>query len=201
MSWTQQILVSIFEFLLSVCMSVLIVYWSYRGFARMNRNAYDAQKEIYKGNLAVAVLMGSLMYASALVMRESIFPVMSIVTVGITSGGEGGYSYGLLAAHAAGHLLFGFLLSIGCVQVALRAFSWLNHRLDENKAIKDGNTAVAVIMSSVVLVVAMYVQSGVGALTKSLIPQPQLGGMRMVDEETLADEFEEEFVDPAQEEE
>jgi uncharacterized membrane protein YjfL (UPF0719 family) len=182
MSWTQQFLVSVFEFLLSVVLAVFVVYLSYRGFARMNRKAYDAQKEIYAGNVAVALLMATLMYAAALVMRESIYPVMSIITVGITSGGEGGYSYGMLAVHCLGHLAFGFLLSVGCVHAALRAFSWLNRRIDENTQIKNGNTAVAVIMSSVVLVVALYVQSGVGALAKSLLPQPQLGGMEWVDE-------------------
>jgi len=33
----------------------------------------------------------------------------------------------------------------------------------------------------VILIVAMFMQSGVSALTKSLIPQPELGDLRIMD--------------------
>ena len=54
--------------------------------------------------------------------------------------------------------------------------------------IRKGNVAVSVIVSAVVLVIALYMQQGVGSLAKSLVPQPQLGDMRMVDD--ALDEFE-----------
>ncbi len=186
MSWTQQVIVSAAEFLISFGIAVLITYSTYRSFDKINVS-FDAQAEIYKGNTAVALLMGSMMYGSALVMRESIYPIMGVITVDITSSG---YSKLALAAHALGHLLLGFLLAVGCVQFALSCFNRLNRELDEVQQIRKGNVAVSVIVCSVVLVISLYMQQGVGALTKSLVPQPELGGMRVMDDEPEGFELE-----------
>ena len=105
MFW-KHLIISLIEFALSFSIAIFIVYWSYKSFIRVN-TAFDAQKEIYKGNVAVSILLASLMYATALIMRESIYPVISIVTVGLT-GGEGGHGFLLLTAYAVGHLLLGF---------------------------------------------------------------------------------------------
>jgi len=170
--------ISLVEFALTLLLAVFIVYWSYRSFVRFNRG-YDAEKEIYKGNTAVAILMASLMYGAAIIMRESIYPVISIVTVGFTDQGEGGRSLLTLGAYAVGHLVLGFLLSVGCVQLSLKFFELLNRGLDEGREIARGNVAVSVIMAAVVIIMATFMQQGVGALGKSLIPQPTLGQLRM----------------------
>jgi len=178
MFWTR-IILSLAEFLLTIVLAVFVVYWSYKSFDKINTD-FDAQKEIYKGNVAVAILMSALMYATAVIMRESIYPVISILTLAVTSGGEG-QSLITLMFYAAGHLFFGFLLSVGCVQFAMKFFSRLNHEIDEVAHIKKGNTAVAVIMGAVIIIVSLFMKSGVSALTKSLIPQPELGELRIMD--------------------
>ncbi|OGR57848.1 MAG: hypothetical protein A2X36_01680 [Elusimicrobia bacterium GWA2_69_24] len=177
MFWVR-LLISLVEFSLSIVLSVLVVYSSYKGFVRLN-TAFDAEVEIRKGNVAVAVLMASLMYGAALIMRESIYPVTSIVTVGFMGGG--GHGFPALAAYAFGHLILGFILSVGCVQIALRFFNILSGSIDEEEEIGRANVAVAVLMGAVILVVSLFMQQGVSSLTKSLIPQPKLGTLRMME--------------------
>ncbi|MFA5139459.1 MAG: DUF350 domain-containing protein [Elusimicrobiota bacterium] len=175
MFWTR-IILGLVEFGLSLGLSIFIVYWSYKSFVRVNRERFDAQQEIYKGNVAVAILMAGLMYAASLILQESIYPVVSIVTLGFTCGGEeGGRSILSLVAYGLGHLVLGFFLAVGCVQVALKAFELLNAGLDEGKEIGKGNVAVAVLMASVVIIIALFMQQGVSTLEKSLIPQPTIG--------------------------
>ncbi|MDE2290567.1 MAG: hypothetical protein KGL53_00685 [Elusimicrobia bacterium] len=181
MFWTR-LVVSLAEFGLALGLSIFVVFWSYRSFARFNADAFDAEKEILRGNVAVSVLMASLTFAAALVMQETIYPVVSILRLGLTApGGPAGYGLLLLFAYAAGHLLLGFLLSVGTVEVALRLFETLNREIDEQSEIAKGNVAVAVIMGAVVLIVAMFMQQGVGSVSKSLIPQPKLGALRVMD--------------------
>lgn len=178
MFWTR-IILSLAEFGLTFFLAVFVVYWSYKSFDKINTR-FDAQREIYDGNVAVAVLMAAMMYATALIMRNSIYPVISILTLAITSGGEG-RSFFSLGCYAAGHLVFGFLLAVGCVQFAMKFFSRLNRDVDEVTQIKKGNTAVAVIMGAVIIIVSLFMEQGVSSLTKSLIPQPQLGELRVMD--------------------
>ncbi|PIP81980.1 MAG: hypothetical protein CO113_13585 [Elusimicrobia bacterium CG_4_9_14_3_um_filter_62_55] len=176
MFW-DQIIVSLAEFLLTIFLAVFVVFWSYKSFDKIN-TGFDAQTEIYNGNVAVATLMAALMFATSRIMREAIYPVISILQVGITGGGHALWTLGL---YAIGHLFFAFLLSVGCVQFAMKFFAKLNSGFDEIEQIHKGNTAVAVIMGAVILIVAMFMQSGVSALTKSLIPQPELGDLRIMD--------------------
>lgn len=176
MFWNQ-IILSLAEFLLTIFLAVFVVYWSYKSFDKINAS-FDAQKEIYKGNVAVATLMASLMFATSRIMQEAIYPVISILQVGMTGGGHDLWK---LLVYAVGHLFFAFLLSVGCVQFAMKFFALLNRDIDEMEQIQRGNTAVAVIMGAVILIVAMFMQSGVSALTKSLIPQPELGDLRIMD--------------------
>lgn len=179
MFWTR-LFVSLAEFALSLGLSIFVVFWSYKSFVRAN-DAYNAEDEIRKGNTAVAILIAALTFSAALVMRETVYPVVSILSLGLS--GSGGEEHGILTllAYAAGHLVLGFLLSVGTVQVALKTFSRINREIDEDAEIGRGNTSVAVIMATVVIVVAMFMQQGVGSVTKSLIPQPKLGGLRLVD--------------------
>ena len=179
MFWTR-LVISLAEFALSLGLSIFVVFWSYKSFAHAN-DAYDAEAEIRKGNTAVAILIAALTFSAALVMRETIYPVVSILSLGLTGSEEASHGLLTLLAYAAGHLVLGFLLSVGTVQVALRTFSRINRELDEDAEIARGNVAVAVIMATVVIIVAMFMQQGVGSVTKSLIPQPKLGGMRLVD--------------------
>jgi len=178
MFWTR-IILSLAEFLLTIFLAIFVVYWSYKSFDKINTR-FDAHNEIYKGNVAIAILMASLMYATSLIMRKSIYPVISILTLALTDGGEG-QSLVALVFYAAGHLFFGFLLAVGCVQFAMRFFSTLNRDLDEITQIKKGNTAVAVIMGAVIVIVSLFMEQGVSSLTKSLIPQPALGELRVMD--------------------
>lgn len=179
MFWTR-LLISLAEFGLSLGLSIFVVFWSYKSFARAN-NSYDAEGEIRKGNSAVAILIASLTFSAALVMRETIYPVVSILTLGLTGSEEASHGVLTLLAYATGHLVLGFLLSVGTVQVALKTFTRINRELDEDAEIARGNTAVAIIMATVVIIVAMFMQQGVGSVTKSLIPQPKLGSLRLVD--------------------
>ncbi len=178
MFWTQ-IILSLAEFFLTIFLAIFVVFWSYKSFDKINTR-FDAQKEIYGGNVAVAILMAALMYSTSLIMRESIYPVISILTMALTNSGGGQSLIGLLF-YAIGHLFFGFLLAVGCVQFAMKFFSLLNHEMDEVTQIKKGNTAVAVIMGAVIIIVSLFMEQGVSSLTKSLIPQPELGELRVMD--------------------
>ncbi len=174
-----RLILSLAEFGLSIFLSLLVIFSSYKGFLWMSPQM-DAEAEVHKGNVAVAIMLASLMAGSALIMRQSIYPVVSILMVGLT--GESGGAWGALrlAGYAAGHLAFGFLLSVACVQISLKAFEKLTGDLDEEEAIRKGNVAVAVLLAAVVLILSTYMEQGVSALTKSLIPQPKLGGLRIM---------------------
>jgi len=173
MFWTR-LVVSLTELVLSVLLAVFVVFWSYESFVRMTAD-YDAEEELRKSNTAVAILLTSLMVATSLLMQQSVYPVIGTLTVYLTNRSDSGISFWRLLAFSLGHLVLGFLLAAGSVELALRLFERLASGIEEDAEIRRGNVAVAVVMAGVILVTAFYLQGGVSALTKSLIPQPSLG--------------------------
>ena len=177
MFWTR-LIVSLAEFGLSIILSVFIVFWSYKSFVKFA--SYDVEEEIRKGNAAVAIMLGSLMIGSALILQQAVYPVIGILMVSMTSEGLALKDFLLMAAYALGHLVFGFLVSVGCVRLALKFFEKLTGDMDEDGEIRKGNVPIAIVLASVVLVLSMFMKEGVSAMTKTLIPQPKLGGLQIL---------------------
>lgn len=172
-----RLLASLCEFALTLVLAVFVVFWSYRSFARVTR-AYDVVEQLQRRNTAVAVLLTALMVATSLMMRQSVYPVIGTITIYLT--GAGGLGLARTLGYCAGHLLLGFLLSVGVVELSLLLFSRLAREIDGEREIGRGNLAVAVVMAGVIFVVAFYMQQGVGGLSKTLIPQPALGRIEML---------------------
>lgn len=176
--FTTRLIVSLTEFGLSVFLSIFMVFWSYKSFAQV-QTEFDAEEELKKGNVAVAILLGSLMVGASLIMKKSLYPVTSTITVYLSSSPGSRVPLWMLALYCLGHLLFGFIITVGSIELSLRTFEKLSSKFDEDKEIARGNAAIAIVMAAVVLVTSSYLQEGVSSLTKSLIPRPALGQLRV----------------------
>lgn len=176
--FTNRLIVSLTEFGLSIFLSIFMVFWSYKSFAQV-QTQFDTEEELKKGNVAVALLLASLMVAASLIMKKSLYPVTSIITVYLSSPAEAAVPLWKLVMYCVGHLLFGFVITVGSIELSLRIFEKLSTEMDEDAEIARGNTAIAVVMAGVILVTSSYLQEGVSSLTKALIPRPALGQMRI----------------------
>lgn len=176
--FTTRLIVSMTEFGLSVFLSIFMVFWSYKSFAQV-QTSFDTEEELKKGNVAVALLLASLMVAASLIMKKSLYPVTSTITVYLSSPVDSGVPLWKLIMYCLGHLLFGFVITVGSIELSLRVFEKLSADIDEDAEIAKGNTAIAVVMAGVILVTSSYLQEGVSSLTKALIPRPALGQMRI----------------------
>jgi uncharacterized membrane protein YjfL (UPF0719 family) len=174
-----QLILAFAEFALSFALSALVILLTYRGFLWLMPHM-DCEEEIRKGNAAVAIMLGSLMVGSALILQQSVYPVVGILMVSMTSESLTPKEFLLMAAYSLGHLVFGFLISVGCVRLALKFFEKLTGDMDEDGEIRKGNVPIAIVLASVVLVLSMFMKEGVSAMTKTLIPQPKLGGLQLL---------------------
>lgn len=175
----KQVLVSIFEFGMTVVMSVLVVFVTYRAMAYTNPD-YDTQAELKKGNVAVAILLGALLFASGMMVQKGFTPVISLFRMYIMSPLQESVSNWRMALHAVSHLAMSFILSVTTISFSLRMFGKLNKDMKMGQELKKGNVAVGIILAAVILVVAMYVSEGIGSISRALIPQPSIGRVRIM---------------------
>lgn len=178
--FTTRVLVSFFEFLLSVVMSGFIIYLTYRVFIKANPD-FDMEAEIKKGNVAVGTLVSFILVSASLILQKGLGSVVSMFRLHLSAPGESTLGLGKLALLTAAHLGLSLLLAVITISVTLRLFGRLvrNH-LHAGKELEKGNLAVGIVLSAVVLVAAMYVGEGVSAISKALVPQPSIGQIEIM---------------------
>ncbi|MFA6318062.1 MAG: DUF350 domain-containing protein [Elusimicrobiota bacterium] len=177
--YITRVLVSIFEFVMTVIMSVLILYVNYRSMRGMHKD-YSEAEELKKQNVAVAILLAALLFATALMVQKGIGPVISLVRFYFLTPQEAEVNVLKMVAFALSQLVLVFVISMFTTSFALRFYARLTTDIDEGAELRKGNVAVGIVLAAVVIVVAMYVSEGIGSLTKALVPQPSIGRVQIM---------------------
>jgi hypothetical protein len=167
------VLLALFEFALTVLLTVGVIYANYRLYIVTNSD-YDAEEEMRKNNVGVAVLLAAMLVSGGAIVKQGIYPVVNLVRLHLTSPTLELGTLELLAM-VVGHIALVFGVAVFSISLSLRFWGRLTRNVEEGKELARGNAAVGVVLAGVVLVMGMFVSEGVSRLTKSLIPQAPLG--------------------------
>lgn len=160
-SGLENIVIAITQLIVAIILAVASLYIGFAMFGKFTKNI-DEEKEISKGNTAVGILVGSIFVSIAIVIQSGI----SGISIGLKSAIAGNI-YPLIASVL--QLIFGILLSVAVIYLALNIFDKLTKGIDEFEEIRKGNVAVALELAGVIIATALIVQSGVLGITSSLI--------------------------------
>lgn len=178
--FNTRLLVSVIEFLLSVVMSGLIIYLTYRVFIKANPD-FNMEESIKRGNTAVGTLVGAILFAASMILQKGLGAVVSMVRLHISAPGEASIGWGKLSLLCTAHLGLSLLLAVITISVTLRMFGKLvRSHMHAGEELQKGNLAVGIVLASVVLIAALYVGEGVSAISKALVPQPSIGQIEIM---------------------
>ena len=169
-----RMLVSIFECILAVLMSGCVIYVTYRIFIKANPD-FDMQAEIKRGNVAVGLLVSTIVICASVFVEKGMASAVQIFRVYMTLPAHASRPVWQLALVGLGHLVFSLLLAVLTISISLRLFGRLTAEMEEGKELEKGNLAVGLLLSSVVIVATFYVSGGLSALSRALVPQPSIG--------------------------
>ncbi|WAC04282.1 MAG: DUF350 domain-containing protein [Methanoregula sp.] len=159
--------VGLVQLIIAIIFSVVALYIGFFTLDKITKNI-DQEKELAKGNAAVGIIVAAVFIAIALVVQSGV----SGLSVGIGKAASVGlFSLdGICAIGAAFvQLILGIVLAIAAIYLALNILDKLTKGVDEFDEIKKGNIAVALVMGSVIIAVAVIIQSGVLGITAALI--------------------------------
>jgi uncharacterized membrane protein YjfL (UPF0719 family) len=177
--FVTRLLISFFEFALLVVMSGLVIYLTYRLFIRANPD-FDMESEIKNGNIAVGLLMATILIAASIILEKGLTAVVGMVRLQLSAPMQSGLPLWELLLLIVGHLVMSMILALFTISLTLRLFGRLARRITPGKELQKGNIAMGLILSAVVLVAAFYVGEGVSALSKALVPQPAMGRIQIM---------------------
>lgn len=159
------ILCSLIELGVSLALGILVPFLAFRLFPRFT-HGIEETGELKLNNLAVGILLGSLILSTGIIVHEALAPASG----GFQSSFYNGITWGGALSAAGWTLLYALVvtfMSILAVWVSARLFMALTHELDELEEIQKGNLAVAVSLACTLLVISSFLAYGGRALLAS----------------------------------
>ena len=177
------LMVSLFELFLMIIMSGVIIYLIYRIFIKANRD-FDMEEQIAQGNIAVGILVSTIMVSAALVLEKGLAASVGMFKLSISAPDELSLPLWQAGLLTLCHLVLTLSIALFTVSAALRLFGRLarsiNPHMRLGEHLKNGNVAVGILLAAVVFIATQYVGEGVSALTKALVPQPKIGKIEIM---------------------
>jgi len=157
----------LFQLVVSVVFAAVALYI---GFSIMSRitPGIDEEKELAKGNIAVAILVAAVFVAIAIIVESGV----TGLSVGINKAMDVGIftSDGLVVVgFTIIQFILGIVLAVAAIYLALYILDRLTKGIEIFRELKKGNIAVALMMAGVIIAVAVIIQSGVLGITATMI--------------------------------
>ncbi|SNQ62672.1 DUF350 domain-containing protein [Candidatus Methanoperedens nitratireducens] len=157
----ENAIVGIIQLVIAIILAVVALYIGFNVLGKITKGI-EEEKEIARGNVAVGILVASVFIAIAIVVQSGV----AGVSIGI-SRALAGDLFALIASII--QLILGIILAIVAIYLALNILDKLTKGIDEFEELRKGNVAVALEMASVIIAVAIIIQSGVLGITAALI--------------------------------
>jgi len=180
---STRFLISLFELALMIVASGLIIVLIYRLFIRANPD-FDMEESIRQGNTAVGILMAAIMICAAQMLARGLEASVTVFRLAMFAPGDrlGQLSQAVLLI--GGHMLLSLAIAVLTISVTLRLFGRLarhiNPQMRLGELLEAGNVAVGILLAAAVFIATLYVGEGVSAVTKALVPQPDVGTIQIM---------------------
>jgi len=116
-----RLMVSLFELSLMVVMSGVIIYAIYRIFIKANRD-FDMEEEIARGNIAVGILVATIMVSAALLLEKGLAASVGMFKLSISVPDEFSLPLWQTGLLTLCHLLLTLTIALFTVSATLRLF-------------------------------------------------------------------------------
>jgi uncharacterized membrane protein YjfL (UPF0719 family) len=173
----RSIVAGFLAFGFSVLASAVLVFVTYR-LNTLVTSRIDEERHLLSGHRSVAIALGSVVLAQAILLRHAVFPTMVVIRELFVKPASPA-----AVASALGHVLLFFaiigVLSFASVGLATWLFTRMTGALPEREEILKDNLAVAVFFAFVVISIALVVNEGMADLARSIIPFADSGVLRL----------------------
>lgn len=157
--------IALVQLIVGLALAMGSVYLGLRMFDKLTEGI-DEMAELRKGNIAVAILLGAIIFSIANVVEAGVVSLTSGIVPGLTG-------VQIAAALVIGivNLVVGIILAVFTIYIAVNVLDKITVGLDEFKELKKGNVAVAIMMAAVLFAVSFVIRAAVSGLANALSPE------------------------------
>ncbi len=167
------IVIGLSNLLVSLIVSIGTIYFTFRFLHFITRDIDDI-KELKNNNYSVAIYNASILFSVALVVKSSIQGAVSAITLLLSKTDyiiwDFLKTFGVMVAQI---LLSGIIAFFG-VFIGIQVFTSLTRSIDEFKEVKKNNISIAIIVSVIIVIIAIFISPAVKTIVEGLVPYPSI---------------------------
>ncbi len=165
---TQLFTLALIEIVLSLVISVFIIFISYKILKRLFFSTEDVQGD----NMAFTVFTSGIIISIGLILSEIIPSITNVIRIATTQ--EETINWATVIQYSSLYLFIGFVMAVFINATVFFLFSILTTGVNEFKAIKTNNLSVAILVVSILISITMIAKDSIELLISSLIPYPEV---------------------------
>ncbi|MCX8194697.1 MAG: DUF350 domain-containing protein [Candidatus Micrarchaeota archaeon] len=153
------------QLIIGLALAMGAVYLGLKLFDRLTEDTNEIA-ELKKGNVAIAILLGAIIFSIANVIEGGVSSISDSMVPGLTY-------LQMIAALVIGisNLVIGVIFSVFSIYIAINVLDKITVGIDEFKELRKGNVAVAIIMGAVLISVSFVIRGAVAGMMNAVSPQ------------------------------
>ncbi len=153
----QNLFLSGAQLVISIIAAAIVAYLSVWLFDRTTRNI-DEWAELRKGNVAVGIVLGTLIFGVAIILHPALAPT----SINLDAGATNDVAARLLIQGL--QILIGLFLAVVSIGLSLWIFTRLTGAIDEWAEIGRGNAAIAIMLAGVILATSLIASTALDSI-------------------------------------
>ncbi len=167
MDLTFSIIIFLLQIFVGILFAILSVYLGLRFFDKMTEGI-DEIKELKRGNVAVALILASLMLSIGTIIQQGVNQFDNVLMKGVSLP-----LFIIAFVMAIFQLAIVILIAVIVIYVAIKVLDSMTVGINELEEIKKGNTAVALVVAIVIYLVSFVVAGAVIGISELSIFNPE----------------------------
>lgn len=157
--------IALVQLVIGLALAMGSVYLGIRMFDKLTEGV-DEMAELKKGNIAIAILLGAIIFSIANVVEGGVSALTNSIVPGLS-----GVQVAAALVIGVVNLIVGLILAIFAIYIAINVLDKITVGIDEFKELKKGNVAVAIIMAAVLFAVSFVIKGAVVGMANALSPE------------------------------
>ncbi|MFT4698267.1 MAG: uncharacterized membrane protein YjfL (UPF0719 family) [Flavobacteriaceae bacterium] len=165
---TQLFTLSLIEIILSLCISVVIIFLSYK----ILKWFFFRNEDLRGNNLAFTIFTSGIILSIGIILSEVLPSINNVIRLSTTQSET--VDMGTIITYSGLYLLIGFVIAVIINTSVFLLFSVLTTGVNEFKEIKENNISVAILVVAILLSITLIAKESIAMLTSSLMPYPEV---------------------------
>lgn len=165
---TKLFTLSLIEIVLSIVITVIIIYVSYK----ILKWLFFKKEDLRGDNLAFTIFTSGFVLSIGIILSEILPSITNVIRLSTTQTET--TNMATIIQYSGLYLLIGFAIAVIINISVFALFSLLTRGVDEFKEIKNNNLSVAILVVTILISITLIAKDSIALLISSLIPYPEV---------------------------